>query len=154
MHLAVHEAARDKTVVILCPASPCARELNGPQISTGWAVIFSLEYDWKSKWMWYTLKYKAEEGNGLRVGFCAGVCGEWQSAQGKAGSGERKCIKSGSIIHCQLHVVLYHRPGSFNRERRGFLHRLPLCFLIENKHGFSLLQKKGEGFQLAVDREH
>lgn len=61
MHSAVPEVASSKTVVILCPASPCARELNGTQISTGWAVIFSLEWDWKSKWMCYTLKCKTEE---------------------------------------------------------------------------------------------
>lgn len=35
---------------------------------------------------------------------------------GRAGSRERKCLKNGSLIHCQLHVLLDGRPGSFSRK--------------------------------------
>lgn len=49
MHLSVHEVARAKTLVTLFPASVCARELNGLQISTAQALIFSLEYQCELK---------------------------------------------------------------------------------------------------------
>lgn len=140
----------------LCPASRCARELSEPQISTRQAVIFSLQYQREPKLNVVYLKVQGwrRQWFGSEL-VCWSVWGA-AAPSGRAVSGERKYINSGSLIRCQLHVILYHSPGSFNRKRGGVLHIDFHCVSsLRIKTSFcSFLQRRVEGFQLAVVREH